>query len=518
MTMMLHTDFGNPLIPFVTMQRPVLDAIAAAWMARGARWMSVHEIDSKSSDDAGASLAVWSSGAIPAADNEVISAPLIMERSAVGLLRVGICLDDATSAQIQADASMLSHLLGVESDMDDMTLELIESQDRLLALYRLTRSLTGQINPDAIMATLAREAVKLVDTRAAVLLLNDVQGWHITAHPEDAVDIATILAMFQNLEAVSEGHLCGDGCQDGELYALPIDLSDGTPAALILVDKPGGFTSPDLKLARAIVDTASVHLENARLHQTLVRKAETDAELKIAANIQRGLLPTTLPDVPGLSLHGGSLQARSVGGDFYDANYHDGGVLSFMVGDVTGKGFSAALMMAVTRTSIRSRAELNLDRMEAGAVFTRANADLYDDYSRVNMFTTAFIGRYDPETRMLCYSNAGHSPVIYCPAGGEAEMLVANDIPLGILPDTNYSEIVLPLNEGDLLVVATDGFSEARNAAGELFGYDRLKALITTLAALDAPAMGAALFDAVDEFGGETKQDDDQTLFVLKCK
>lgn len=499
------TNRTGPLQSFLTMRRALLKSMASAWLEQGADWVSLCDVDN-------VPLAVWPDAAITT--GHTISAPITTARGPVGLWQAGITGDaGAASQRVQAEAQALSSLLGIEDEFEELTVAMIEAQDRLIALYHLNSSLRGQIDLDSIMAILVEKAAKLIGTRAAVLLLEDDSGWRISEYPQNTVDVAGILTAFRNSPLDQETQL---NTHEGQLYVIPVHLTSGVAAGIVLVDKPGGFTSPDLKLARAIIDMTGVNMENARLHQESLRQAEIDAQLNLAAEIQRELLPATLPDVPRTNLFGGSVQARQVGGDFYDVHHRPGGLLTFVVGDVTGKGFSSALMMAVTRSAIRSRAELRLDWAEAGAVFTRANHDLYDDYSRVKMFTTAFLGRYDAETGHLCYSNAGHSPVIYCPAGGEARMLLATDMPLGIMPDTVFGDCVITLEPGDVLVVATDGFSEARNAAMQMFGYDALLALVTAHAAEDAQTLGTLLFDTVHRFSDGHRQDDDQTLFVLK--
>lgn len=509
---MLTTTAPNvdaSLNSFVVMQRNALETLADTWLANGALWLSVCNLQDEV-------LLCWPDAACETCDETpgaILSAPLLAGHTMLGVLRAAVPENEIAHARrLQADAAMLSQLLACDDTMESMTVELVETQDRLLALYQLTHALHGQIGIDAIMETLVDKVVWLVGTTAAAIALHDGNRWWLVQHPQDATDPATLISLFQQ-NPEGETLLF---CDLGPTYVLPLTLAGSTCAALLLIDKPGGFTSPDMKLARAIVDTASVHLENALRQQALLREAEIDAQLRLAAGIQSQLLPQHLPDVPGVSLFGGTQQARSVGGDFYDVDYH-GTVLSFVVGDVTGKGFSSALMMAVTRTVLRSRAELKTEWVEAAPVFTRANQDLYDDYTRVNMFTTAFFARYDSASQLLCFSNAGHSPVIFCRPGERAQLLGADDMPLGIMPDTRYQETVIALEPGDVLVVATDGFNEARSAAGEFYGCPALLDLITEHAASGAQALGELLFEAVNRFSEGHPQDDDQTLFILRC-
>jgi sigma-B regulation protein RsbU (phosphoserine phosphatase) len=187
-------------------------------------------------------------------------------------------------------------------------------------------------------------------------------------------------------------------------------------------------------------------------------------------------------------------------------------VLTYSVGDVSGKGLSAALMMGMSRNLLRGTSQL-LDRPDA--VVEQVNADLYDDLNRVNTFVTAFVGFYDPVHKLVRFANAGHSPVVYCAAGEAPRMLPATSLPLGVFEDATATDDCVRMRTGDVLVVGTDGFSEATNPAGDVFGYERLLGLIHELAGRSAEAMVDGLFAAITEFGHGAPQDDDQTLLVV---
>jgi sigma-B regulation protein RsbU (phosphoserine phosphatase) len=171
--------------------------------------------------------------------------------------------------------------------------------------------------------------------------------------------------------------------------------------------------------------------------------------------------------------------------------------------------------MAMTRTVIRAKAN-DMPAPTPEIVVGRSNEELYDDFTDVNMFATVFVGQYDTSKRELLYANAGHSPVIFCPQGGKARLLEADGTPVGILPESLSEDQRLTFRPGDLLVVATDGLSEAHNTNNEMFGYDRLLDLTQSLADKPAKEIVAALSHAIQDFSAGKHQDDDQTLIVLK--
>jgi sigma-B regulation protein RsbU (phosphoserine phosphatase) len=149
-------------------------------------------------------------------------------------------------------------------------------------------------------------------------------------------------------------------------------------------------------------------------------------------------------------------------------------------------------------------------------ILRRTNEELYDDFTELSMFATVFIGQYHPERRKLLYANAGHSPVIYCPLNGKARLLQADGTPVGIMPISLSEDHSLDFAPGDVLVVATDGFSEARNPEGKEFGYDEFTALVQTLVDLPAYSLAQRLHQIVEQFSNGEPQSDDQTLVVLK--
>jgi sigma-B regulation protein RsbU (phosphoserine phosphatase) len=247
--------------------------------------------------------------------------------------------------------------------------------------------------------------------------------------------------------------------------------------------------------------------------------------MELAQRVQLRLLPQEIPRIAGLDVHARSRPALQVGGDFYDF-ITDGRHFTFTVGDVSGKGMPAALLMAMTRTALRSKSRF-MTKASPAAIMERANVDLYDDFTEVGMFATTFVGQYLAQERRMIYANAGHSPVMYCPAGGPVRLLEADGPALGVLPTSLCETQSLALGPGDLLIVATDGLNEANSPDGELFGYDRLLGLVEALADRPAAEIATGLYAAVEQHGsgqspepGATfpaaHQDDDQTLVVIK--
>jgi len=244
--------------------------------------------------------------------------------------------------------------------------------------------------------------------------------------------------------------------------------------------------------------------------------ARLQTEMDLARRVQISLLPKIPPSIPGLDLWGVSHPAKHVGGDFYDFIARPNKSLTFFVGDVCGKGLPAALLMPMTRAILRAEANAQPPPTPE-SILQGANGILLADLVEVGMFVTAFVGQYDPSSRELLYANAGHSPVIYCPAGGEARLLEADGTALGVLRECFSCNQRLILNPGDVLIAATDGLNEALNSHSERFGVARLLDNVRCLNGQSAVEISSSLLREIRDFSAPEPQADDQTLVVLHC-
>jgi len=247
----------------------------------------------------------------------------------------------------------------------------------------------------------------------------------------------------------------------------------------------------------------------------LIAQAQLRVEIDMAANIQVQLLPRKFPQIEGLDIYGLSCPAMQVGGDFYDFSSFKNRPFVFAVGDVSGKGLSAALFMAMTRTILHTAARF-MPTIDPSSILVRVNEDLYDDFSEVGMFATAFVGCYDIPSKQLTYTNAGHSPVIYCPVNGPTVFLGADSPPLGSLYTIPCKNHTLSLHANDVLIIGTDGLNESFNDAGEMFGYERLLQAVKDFSHLSSSEIVIELFNTITQFTGGYTQSDDQTLIVIK--
>jgi predicted ester cyclase len=258
--------------------------------------------------------------------------------------------------------------------------------------------------------------------------------------------------------------------------------------------------------------TAGLKFRGQRLEQEIHERERVEQELKVARRIQQASLPEVVPTVEGWHISPYYRPAREVGGDFYDFHLLSGGRLGVVVGDATGKGVPAALVMSTTCGMLQLAAQA-LDSFSPGEVLARVNETLF---SRIpsNMFVTCFYAVLDPESGTLSYANAGHD-LPYLWHGGNAEELRARGMPLGLMPGMSYEEKEMDLDPGQGVFFYSDGLVEAHDPQGEMFGFPKLRTLVAEHG--EERALEATLLEELYSFVGEGwEQEDDITLLTLR--
>ena len=278
---------------------------------------------------------------------------------------------------------------------------------------------------------------------------------------------------------------------------------------------PQPFTAAQTNVIHTFADFLAIQIVNARFREEQVNSRLVSHELDIAQNIQRSLLPKSLPQLPGIGLAGFCESARQVGGDFYDVLQLGQHSLLLVIADVMGKGIPAAMFAAILRSLVRAAPELS---SQPAALLARVNRLLYDDLSGVEMFITAQLVFVDAKHRWLVTASAGHCPALLAVAAdGPVRALSPEGMPLGILPDTAFSDETAELAAHSRLLLYTDGLTEARNAKGELFGQHRLSDWLKQTAArpLTAEQLKIELAAELARFNANRAFTDDQTFLIL---
>ena len=276
----------------------------------------------------------------------------------------------------------------------------------------------------------------------------------------------------------------------------------------------GIFTNEFIELFTSIAGQVGVAWRNAQQTDRLISAHEQQRELDIAKNIQLGLLPTKVPDVPGVKLAGICIPAKEVGGDYYDYLLHDDGRLDLVIADVSGHNVGAALVMAETRTLIRCRSGKLFTPQE---ILHDLNQFFYEDLTRAELFITLFYLRYCSDTREVICASAGHSPTLHWRAKtGQCDRLNPEGLIIGVKKEFPYEQESFTLEDGDVLLLYTDGIIEAANAEDELFGEDRLADLLGAHNHLPPQELIDHIIEQVQLFSGHHSFLDDVSLLVMQ--
>jgi serine phosphatase RsbU (regulator of sigma subunit)/predicted ester cyclase len=252
-----------------------------------------------------------------------------------------------------------------------------------------------------------------------------------------------------------------------------------------------------------------------RLEEEMRERERVEQELLVARRIQQTSLPKEVPNVKGWEIAPLYQPAREVGGDFYDFHLLSDDRVGLVVGDATGKGVPAALVMSTTCGMLQLASRALASSLSPGEVLEQVNETLFTRIP-ANMFVTCFYTILDPHSGTLSYANAGHDLPYLRRRGGEAEELRARGMPLGLMPGMSYEESEIVLDDGEAALFYTDGLVEAHDPKGEMFGFPRLQELVSEHAA-DEGSLEEALLEELYTFVGEGwEQEDDITLLALK--
>ena len=301
------------------------------------------------------------------------------------------------------------------------------------------------------------------------------------------------------------------------IMAVPImDYDQAEVLGVMQVDarsRGQKFTHEDLDLLVSLAYQVAVCCQNARLHEVAVSEKVMEREMNIANTVQRGLLPQSSPVIPNYEFFDFYRPAKYLGGDYYDYIVLADGRLVFALGDVSGKGVAASLLMAKLSAEVRG-----------GLIIEPTFADTMQRLNRIfceprwdNRFVTFFFGILDPQTHEICFHNAGHIPPILVSPDGSAELLGQNNIglPLGVMENTEYPENRFTMQSGQKLVVLSDGITDAMDARENYFTLNGVLNFISGSAVGSTAEFGQHLISAVHSFSGRTPQTDDQSLVVV---
>ena len=407
----------------------------------------------------------------------------------------------------------------------------------LNAMLAVSQTMTANVDLDDLLRLIVNEVVTAIDAGGGTLYLIDEEQGELFSRVllEETGELKEIRLKIG--EGIA-GHVAATGkvlniqyAYDDPRFVRSFDQITGhqtrtiltapmrnpqrkTIGVVQLLNKQGGpFTHRDERLLAAMAAQAAISIENTRLYAQEIEQQLTNQELETARTIQKSFLPQTIPQHAGWDIGAFWRPMREVAGDFYDFYTLPDGRLAIAIADVSGKGVPAALFMALTVTVLRFAMSLSLT---PGELLDRVNSRLISD-QRSKMFATVFVGYLDLDSGTLQFASAGHNPpLLYRAATDHCEYLEASGVAVGVFEEADYAEETVTLADGDILVLYTDGITEAVNAEEQEFGEERLAALVVQQSSYPAQELAERNVEAAATFAQNQGAFDDETLVVVK--
>ena len=279
-------------------------------------------------------------------------------------------------------------------------------------------------------------------------------------------------------------------------------------------DDLNAYTADDLSVLQLLTSQVAIIIEKVRLHEQVVEKKRIQAQLEIARQVQLELLPAADPIVEGFDISAYVFPTEEVSGDYYDWVRVFDDQIGIVVADAVGKGIPAALLMSFLRASLRSCVQIGYAPHIA---FSKVSSLLRDSIED-NQFITAIYGILDSTNRTFVFSNAGHNPPLLIKPDGEYRFVEYGDMPLGMFDDLHYHQHFIRFDEGQVMVIYTDGITEAANPNGEEYGQERLAKRVLDGIGLPAKKLIDHIRKGVADFAESKFLDDDGTLFIVKAR
>jgi len=304
------------------------------------------------------------------------------------------------------------------------------------------------------------------------------------------------------------------GYQTRSVLCMPLrNVSGQVIGVFQALNKEGGFSAYDVNLAHLACSYSASAIETQALRKEAEQAQLMLRELAIAREVQERLFPPVLPEVAGIEYECLCLPAKFVGGDYYDVISVPGGRTCITLGDVSGKGISAAVLMASVQASIRVNMTRGADSL--GAAIVALNETVYAT-TAPERYTTLFTAFFEPGARRMIYLNAGQVAPMLLRGSGQVERLEAAGPPVGLLRRASFEERSIELATGDLLVVFSDGVSEVSNPAGDIWNEEELEKVVVSCAGLPARDAHQRILRAVRSFADGAEPSDDITLAVYR--
>ena len=435
-----------------------------------------------------------------------------------GLGAPTVLAGDASPEQVAGATRLFDRFLRAEQEIHSLSGEILERYEEATLIYRLSDRLGSVLGEAAISKLVLEDAAHVLGARAGEVWLTDEEAVVLAAHVPAAAPIPWNVDEEGAFTALREARpwILEAAAGRESVVAVPLPSPDGPPiGALVLRGRPDGrsYRSGQVKLLTALAALTSAFIRNDRLAEAARRAEARRREDEIARQVHRGLLPADDPRVPGLDIAARCRAAENIGGDFYGYMPMRDGSLGIAMADVSGHGVGAALYMAAAKGALQAEARRE---QSPASILRRTNNALTGDFARSDVFATAFFARFEAGGRGFSFANGGHNPALLVRRDGGTELLRRGGAALGVLQDMAYEDAAREFDEGDLLVIYTDGLVEARDGSRNFFGVARLTDSVLRHRGEPAAVIRDRLLEELVRHCGEDRPHDDVTLIVIR--
>lgn len=457
--------------------------------------------------------------------------PLQVGSHVVGALLV----DPGSAAQAQGMFEHLreavAYIARTVDELFEQDVALAQRNAELGALFRLSSLLVVASDLDQVLDVALESALRILDFDAGLVLLtdNDSDGnapelhAHVGIDPEAAARLASAIPPNDHADPQSLRDVAKREGFTGLVRGSLAFRNQSIGHILFLTHEPRVLDGNEHAVLQTMNELISAGIASARLIEVQRKSRQAERQLRLAGEVQRRMLPETLPEIDGLSLAARCVPSFDLGGDFFDF-LELGSSLGVLIGDVVGKGVPAALLMASVRATFRAYAT---DTFHLDQLMTQVNRAMVRD-TRPNEFATMFYGVIDPAQRRLTYCSAGHDPTLLIrqvnpadPSALEVHKLDRGGTIIGLDSEAIYERHIVDLQQGDTIVAYSDGAVDARNFESERYGRDRFRDTILAVLRENPEATAQQVLDhilwEIRRFVGLNPPTDDLTLVVVRC-
>jgi len=462
--------------------------------------------------------------------------PIGDESNPVGYLGISKPVDKSGNKRIDEDETeFITALLGLaasgiananaHSETQRVNRDLDQRVEDLRTLLDVVRGFTSALDPEGVARLLALTFTgRWAVSRYAIIAWRED---HPVVTRSKGIKPVAILEARDEIGKLPDAVVIND-VPEGVLKSALIEQqaevvfvmrSGGEASGLVTLGprrKDQGYSAADLAFGSALVGQAAVAFDNAWYFTEALERRRMEQELELAANIQEGLFPSTLPGLTGYELAAMNRPARHCGGDYYDVLPYEtpAGESAYLlcVADVSGKGLPASLLMSSMQATLRAL----LGRIPSLTTLAEHINELLYATTPSNKYVTAVLFAVEPASGKCQYVNAGHTQCLHLKADGTAHWLAATGTPFGLMSGLPYEESSLQLDPGEMVALYSDGVTEAQNSTEDEFGEERLTQVLLPISGNPAPMIVDSLLESIDTFAGELPQYDDITIMVIK--